>query len=648
MPQPAESAPIVRFGPFEADLHTRELRKQGIRIRLQEQPFQILAMLLERPGELVTRDEIRANLWPEDTFVDFDHGLNAAVRRLRDALNDSADTPRYIETLPRRGYRFIGPVEASARGIAAVISEEPPPVGAVTTEPVVAGQHLHATNAEASAAPGTIPPPVARSARKQWLIATATVCVLFGAAILGRRFYPGSSSIDSIAILPFNNETKQSDLDYLAGGITDAIITNLAEAPSLRVISQNAAAAYKRRNLDLKTVAHELGVRAVLVGTVARAAPASTRPEVSDDVRIAVELVDTKDDRRLWGEQYVIKPLQMNGTQSEISDRITEKLALRLTPAVKERVRGHHTENNQAFDSYLRGRYIIDTRKGSLRQALNYFEDALRLDPKYAMAYTGEAAACGLMSFYGEMPPAEAYPREQVAIQHALQLDPQSADAHMQQGYLLQALHHDFAGAEREYLRARELQPYSGGVHHALALHYAITQRPDEAAAEAKRAAELEPFLPISAGTELWVAYFGHNFRQHVEGDEFDAACTGAMMHEALGEYPEAIREMEKVQWQPGLSCSLPHLYAVAGRRNEAELIVNQMIAARRQKYTSAYQIALVYAGLGDAEKMLRWLDAANRELDPWLNWIKVDPRFDPYRNLPAFQAIEQRTFTPR
>ncbi|MBV8205539.1 MAG: winged helix-turn-helix domain-containing protein [Acidobacteria bacterium] len=652
MQEGPQTARVIRFGPFEADLHTRELRKQGIRIKLQDQPFHILAMLLRSPGELVTREQIRTNLWPQDTFVDFDHGLNAAVRRLRDALNDSADTPRFIETLPRRGYRFIGHIEFEAQSVARVAAAE-------ACAPV-----------ELSAAPGSRQPAMLSAApqpeanrpllpwwRRYPLAMTVTGVLISGAALLAWAL-SRTPAINSIAILPFANETHEAGLDYLSDGITETIINNLAQVPTLEVTSRNAAFVYKGRAADPKAIAHELGVRAVLVGNLSAVAPAPGASREAHSVRLAIELVDTQHDRRLWGEQYTIKSVESNEVLAQISDRVAEKLALRLSSAVRSRVARRHTENNAAFDAYLHGMFAINQRAGidEYRQALGYFREARALDRNYAPAYTGEAAALGLLAFYGGMAPWEAYPLQEKITLRALELDPELADAHVQYGYLLQQpLHRDMAGAEREFRLALQLQPYSGQAHHALALHLSIIGRTDESLAEARRAAELEPSLPPSKGTILWMEYFGHrfaemerSFREFAPGHLYPH-CMEALYFEAVGRYAQAMAEIEQVtNLAPGNVCSLPHVYAVSGRQADARTIVAGMIADRSKGYVSAYQIALVYAGLGETEAMLHWLQLADKELDPWLIWLKSDPRFDSYRALPEFAALEQQVFTPR
>jgi tetratricopeptide (TPR) repeat protein len=253
------------------------------------------------------------------------------------------------------------------------------------------------------------------------------------------------------------------------------------------------------------------------------------------------------------------------------------------------------------------------------------------------------------------MAPKEAYPLEEAATHRALALDPDLADAHIQDGYLLQTYHRDLTGAEREYLRAIQLEPYSGQAHHALALHMAITGRVDESLAEARRAAELEPTLPPSKGSILWNQYFGHRFSdmelslKTLSGNF--SPCMEALAAEAVGNYAQAASaaaQVEQANWSPGYLCSLPEIYAVTGHAADARKILDQMIRDRSKTYISAYQIALVYAGLHETQPMLHWLQVADDEDDPWMLWLKQDPRFDKYRSLPAFAVIEQRAFTPR
>lgn len=654
MATPAPNSAVIRFGPYETDVRTGELRKHGMRIKLQEQPFQILLMLLEKPGELVTREEILHRLWPGDTFVDFEHGVNTAIRRLREALNDEADNPRWVETLPRRGYRFIGQVDRAHAD-----SPQRPTVVGLTEMMSQAGGIRgwpQAPPAELSPVEHPHPSPTPRERVRQALLSRRALVIavlLVIAAFAAWRLWPKPQKIDSIAVLPFANESKDPDLDYLTEGIAETIIGNLAEIPSLRVTSRNSAFSYKGRVIDPKAVARELGVRAVLVGTVRAAAPVSAENREFNDLHLGIELVNGRDNRRLWGEQYEIKRLQLNEVQADISDHVTERLELSISPAVRSRLRSHQTENSAAFDAYLRGTFAVHQRANDiLRQALNYFQEAVDRDPNYARAYAGISAACGLLAFYGGMVPAEAFRCEQPAIDHALQLDPQLAEAHSGRGFLLQVFHRDMPAAEREFGLGVRLRPYSGDAHHALALHLAIMNRSEEAVAEARRAAELEPMWPGSYGTMIWVSYFLHRFAD-MPG-LLSTTPTGryhelrAVVAEATGRYPEAVSEGEQSKWFVGALFSLPHLYAVAGRPADARNFLDELLAARKTRYVSAYQIALIYAGLGDSTQMLQWLNQAEQEMDPWVLWLRQDPRFDPYRSLPELAAIERRAFTPR
>jgi TolB-like protein/DNA-binding winged helix-turn-helix (wHTH) protein len=352
-------------------------------------------MLLEKPGDLVTREEIRTILWPQGTFIDFDHSLNAAVRRLREAPDDNADTPRFVETLPRRGYRFVAPVEAiSTEGVG---SEE----GCASKAVVLAAE---ATQSAASPGEDVAPQKVAgRAATPLWkilaLVAPVMAAFAIAAVVLSMR---SSEAVNSIAVLPFANATGDASLLYLSDGIAESVINNLSQVPGLKVMSRNSAFRYRQPDLKPNRVASELGVGALLMGAV---------QQHGDEVPVSVELVDGKDEHQIWGEEYTRGFSDLSGIQADIAQEISQRL--RIAGPAQSRVARHDTDNSEAYRLYLRGKFALETRKNSdALTALRYFEQAAHLDRNYALAYSGMAHSYALLAFYGGMAPHQAYPLE--------------------------------------------------------------------------------------------------------------------------------------------------------------------------------------------------------------------------------------------
>ena len=365
MAQSANSHRILCFGSFEVDTAAGELRRQGLKIRLQEQPFRLLVLLLERAGDVVTREEVREQLWPADTYVDFDHSLNTAVRKLREALGDSAEAPRYVETLARRGYRFIAPVA-----------------------PRVAQAAQSADAAVASPLPSSAARPSA-SARR--LLSLAIVVVSGAAALVAYWAVPrpapstASGRRLTLAVLPFDNLTGDADQEYLSDGLTEEMITQLArlEPDRLRVLARSSTWKYKRADRDIGRLRQELGVDYVLEGSVRRS---------SERVRVTAQLVRGDDQSHVWAETYERDLRDALIVQSEVAGAVARAIAVTLTPDARARLARASPVRAEAYEDYLRGRFFWNRRtEAALRQALGYFQKAIAADPGYAPAYSGLA-----------------------------------------------------------------------------------------------------------------------------------------------------------------------------------------------------------------------------------------------------------------
>jgi TolB-like protein/DNA-binding winged helix-turn-helix (wHTH) protein len=498
----------IRLGDFEIDLRTAELRNNGQRFVLQGQPFQVLTLLLERPGELITREELKKKLWCSDTFVDFDHSLNKAVNRLREALHDSAEKPQYVETITRRGYRLIAsiePIEASPSKEHVAASGAPPIVRSSSIQ-----EHV------------TEPTGLSSPVRRHFPAILGAVLVLLfsglgllywrdkfgpktssgeGRLVPNDRFSPQTGAmaqIRSIAVLPLDNLSHDPEQEYFADGMTDALINNLSKIGALRVISRTSIIQYKATRKPLPEIARELRVDAVVEGSVQRSA---------NQVRITVQLIDAKTDSHLWARSFDRDLNDALALESDVAQAVASEIQITLTPADVARFSGSHAVSKKAHDAYLRGRYLWNARtRHGVEQSISFYQQAIKEDPQYALAYAGIADSYILLESSGHMPASKANPEMRIAVTEAVTIDPSLADAHR----LLAQVHEtewNWIGAEEEYKRALELNPGSAKTHHWYAILLANLKRYDEAVAEIGRAVDLEPLTPRLQVIQAYIYY---------------------------------------------------------------------------------------------------------------------------------------------
>ncbi len=638
----------VRFADFEVDLRAGELRKDGRKLRLQEQPFQILTMLLERPGDVVTREELREKLWPSDTFVDFDHGLNNAVNRLREALCDSAESPRYIETLPRRGYRFIAAVEVVALPPPPQPIPQASPNGAVQ-EPIASGQ--------AAPIDGTCLPASRAHSARFWLAAGIPVglaVLLFGLnvgrfrqRVLGR---PAAPRIQSIAVLPLENLTGDPGQEYFVDGMTDALITDLAQIRSLRVISRTSVMQYKQVWKSLPEIARELNVDAVLEGSVVRS---------GEQVRIDAQLIRAANDQHLWAKSYQRQLRDVVMMQNEIARAVVQEVQLQLTPEEETRLKASKPVNPDAYEDYLRGRYYWRkwTSEGTAK-AFEYFQKATVEDPSYALAYAGLAEAEYRRPFLEPLSPREAMPVAAQAARRALELDESLAEAHAALADIKFRFDWDWVGADAEFRRALELNPNYGDAdgRWQYVIFLRTANRYQEAIDEAKRAKELDPVLSdrrAGLGSAYLIArkydLAIEELRQVVA--RYPEGVIGyfflGVAYEQKGLPREALPALEQCvkisQRDPFYLAALGHAYATFGRRQDAEKILAELQQRAKREYVSPHNIALVWLGLDNKEQALAWLEKAYMDRSFHLVTINSWPWFDPLRSDPQFQDLVRR-----
>jgi TolB-like protein/DNA-binding winged helix-turn-helix (wHTH) protein/Tfp pilus assembly protein PilF len=634
----------VRFGVFEVDLAAGELRKHGIRIKLRgEQPFQVLSILLEHPGEVVTREELCKKLWPTDTFVDFEHSLATAIGKIREALGDSADNPRYIETLPRRGYRFIASVT--------VLSADPlnaDPLNKV--EPATRDIPGAKDHGQVELA-GKAEVPNAQPWSRAWKIsgfALVLALVILLAWIVHSASRP-SSNIRSLAVLPLESLSGDASQDYFADGMTDELITDLGQISALRVISRTSVMPYKRVHKSLPQIAHELSVDAVVEGTVLRS---------GEQVRITAQLIQAPADKHLWAESYEGDLRDTLALQKKVARAIAEQIRINLTPQEQTVLKNVKVVNPEAYEAYLKGRYFWNKRTADgLKKAIDYFNQAIEKDPNYAQAYTGLADSYALLGDweYGVLAPREAFPRAKAAATKALELDNTLGEAHTSLAFSLDLFDWDWASAEREFRRAIELNPGYATAHHWYAWHLSEMGRNSEAIAEMRKAENLDPLSLIISADVAEILLVAHSYDKAIEQSRktIDMDPNFAVAHYELGQalvqkhmYKEAIAELQKAIELSGGSTTctsnLAFAYAASGRRKEALKILSDLKNRSKQ---NASEIALMYVGLDEKNQAMSWLEKAYEErFNPS---ILLRPAFDPLRSDPRFQNLVRRIGLP-
>jgi TolB-like protein/DNA-binding winged helix-turn-helix (wHTH) protein/Tfp pilus assembly protein PilF len=646
---PASPSPhLIRFGVFELDLRSGELQKQGRKIRLEGQPVQILICLLENPGELVTREALHQKLWPADTFVNFEQGLNASVKRLRQALSDSAVNPRFVETLPRRGYRFIAPTQTVAAVGAAMDASPAIHSGGSVTEIASLPATPHPSEAKPSERVDT-----ERTIRVAGIWKSSGIAVLL--VVLGiltvwllRPHNHQPATIQSLAVLPLENMSGDASQDYFSDGMTDELITELGQISELRVISRTSAMAYKGSHESLPQIARNLKVDAVLEGAVLRS---------GNQVRITAQLILAATDKHLWARSYEGDLRDTLMLQKQVARSIAREIRIELTPREQAALQLVEQVNPEAHEDYLKGRYFWNKRTpDGLKDAINYFSQAIEKDPNYAPAYAGLADSYALAGDwqYGVVPPKEAAPKAKAAAAKAVALDGALGEAHISLAWCLDGFDWDWESAGREFKRGIELSGGYATGHHWYGWHLATLGRHGEAVAELEKAKSLDPLsLIIGAdlAEELLIAHrYDEALKQSRETMNMDPFF--ALTHYVLGEVlaqqhmpNEAIAELQKaVELSPGstaFAANLANAYAVSGRREEAIKILNDLKSRSRIGFSNAPEIALVYVGLDDKDQAMAWLERAYGErFNPG---VLMRPAFDPLRSDPRFQDLVRR-----
>jgi TolB-like protein/DNA-binding winged helix-turn-helix (wHTH) protein len=622
---------FLRFGIFEVDLDAGRLTKHGLRLKLQEQPFQVLAMLLEKPGELVNREELRSRLWPR-TIVDFDHGLNKAINKIRDALGDSAENPRFIETVARRGYRFLADVEAISA---------PSPQPEATSD----------VGMDGVSAPGGVWKKLRYS--RAWRFVGFSQVLLLAAAVLW-IVYPwnASSKIHSLAVLPLENLSGDSSQDYFAEGMTDELITDLGQISTLRVISRSSVMTYKSVHKPLAEIARELDVQAVVEGSVLRS---------GERVRITAQLIEVPPDRHIWAHSYEGDLRDTLTLQNTVARTIAEQIQAVLNKQEKAALEKSRVVKPEAYEAYLKGRYFWNKRTGDgLKKAIEYFTIATEKDPNYAEAYAGLADSYALSGDweYGILSPQDASLEAKAAATKALDLDDTLGEAHTSRAFAMDLYDWDWSTAESEYRRAIALNPGYATAHHWYAWHLMVTGHTDEGILESRKAESLDPLSLIIRADLADALCIARRYDESVQQSErtLEMDPNFAIGHYELGQafvqkqmYNEAIAEFQRAIELGGdnaaFDSNLAYAYAVSGRRSDALKIAEDLETRASESSAADSNIALIYVGLGDNDQAMIWLNKAYQaRFNPS---ILLRPAFDALRSDARFQDLRQRIGLP-
>lgn len=607
---------VMRFGPFEANLETGELRKQGTLIRLPEQPFRILALLLEREGGIVTREEIIQELWGEETFVDFEQSVGAAISKLRRALQDSAATPRYIETVRQKGFRLLVPVTA----VPDEMASQPAPGPAATR--AAAGVRFSKVHLGLAVI----------------LLAVVSVGVVQWSRISRRAVAPRS-----LAVLPFRLINATEDDQYLELGIADALITRLTRLRHVAVRPTSAVRKYSAKETAALQAGRELRVDAVLEGSIQL---------LQGQLRVTVQLVWTSDGRSLWGDRFDERLDGIFDAQDTIARRVAGALSAHLSSREREGVEKRDTEDLAAFQAYQKGRYLWSLRSPeALQRSAGFFQQAIAEDPNYALAYVGLADTYVLMNLYAGVQRRETFERAKSAVKTALSLDTELAEAYATAAYVSFYYDWDWTGAEASFRRAIELNPNYATSHQWFSEYLFYMTRFPEATAEIERAHELDPQSVVIgiqlASPCLYSRQYERALARIREGLKLEPGfslgvyMSGICLTE-MGRFGEALQEFRKIQETNLGLLGLGYANAKAGGRVEARRILARMLPLARNSGVSPFHVARMYANLGQPAEAIVWLRKAKEERDERMVMLKVDSQLDPLRNDPRFRELLQ------
>jgi TolB-like protein/DNA-binding winged helix-turn-helix (wHTH) protein/Tfp pilus assembly protein PilF len=633
---PEES--VIRFGVFELELKSGELRRDGALVKLQPQPFKVLAFLTAQAGQVVTREEIQRQIWGDETFVDYEQGVNFCIKRIRAALGDDAQAPRFIETLPRRGYRFIAPVERKEWNSPVENGPAETPLVALTPPP--------------EAVPNTAVIPTTRTRTWAFSIAAIIAAVALAAGYVvwqGRRnnVIPPTGKI-ILAVLPFENLSGDPEQDFFSDGLTEEMITRLGrlQPQRLGVVARASAMTFKKSNKDIAHIGGALGAAYVLEGGVRRQ---------SDRLRITAQLIQVSDQTHLWADVYDRRINDALAIQSEVAERIAQSLAVKLLPG--PRPAKNHVPDPDSYDAYLRGCYLRNkwTRE-DFEKSVGYFEQAVEKDPDFALAYAALAEALRYLQFFGGARPQDTRAKTKNAALKAVALDETLAEAHAALASAKFWYDWDWRGAEEEFNVALALNPSLAGAHHDYGWLLIARERFDEGLAEVKRAQELDPLSPQSNVDVGWACIRARRYdeaiaqsRRTMELEPNFAEAWGCLMraYQYNGKFAEAIAEAQRIMTRSGASKeeldALRKVDGAPGIRIVEQWMLGRMKKAAGRRYVGNYQLATRYAALDEKERALTLLEQAYADRDPMVALLNTDPAYDRLRPEPRFGDLLRR-----
>jgi TolB-like protein/DNA-binding winged helix-turn-helix (wHTH) protein/tetratricopeptide (TPR) repeat protein len=628
--------PVCTFGPFRVDFETCEIHKHGIRLHVQAQPVRVLWFLVERPGQLVTRQELQEKLWPGQPAEEVDDSLNSTVKKLREALGDDPAKPLYIETIPRRGYRFIAPIQMEAQ-------EKPP-----GEKPMAADEPSWLTEETAVQPTAILAEPLGwRRYRKSGAIGLLTVIVIVGflsvTAFLKRA--GADAQIHSIAVLPFENLSGDSSQDYFAEGLTDAVTTDLAQIGAVKVISRSSANHYKKDYKPLVKIGQELGVDAVVEGTVARS---------GDKVRVNARLISTGDDRNLWAQSFERDTGDILSLEDDLAQSVSRRIEVALTPNYMHRRDEPHPVNVQAYEAYLSGMHDLNNHRtnNELQKSLEQFNEAIALDPRFAGAYAGKAITYNLLGDYDEIPGSQAGPSAEAAARRALELDPALAAAHSALAFALWKYSWDWKTAEAEFQKSLALNPNNAHTHHIYAVLLAC--RGDFAGAEEhmRKAQALDPLSMIIRTNIGWFHYFQRDYAKAEEAYQevlkLDPGFLPArqklwITYAEEGKTEQAAGELENLMRLFGHDQLLQRVE----RANPPARYRTAVQGYAESGVLSPYERARYLSLLGKKPEAVRALSEAAAQRSSWMVYLRIEPVFDAIRSRPDFADLVRQANIP-
>lgn len=638
--------PKYRFGPFVFCARTRQLTKEGVKLKLRPQPLRVLELLVQRPEDVVSREELRTALWPAETFVDFERGLNTAIKELRGALSDSASEPKYIETLPKVGYRMIAAVER-------IVTESP----SEGIQPV-------AWNQVERRKPWIV---LANLRARYWpllsllglLVAAAIVAGVWAKTRSAPRAAVEASGRPMLAVLPFENLTGDAEQDYFSDGLTEEMIAQLGrlDPQHIGVIGRTSVMRYKLDQRQLQQIGRELGVQYVLEGSVRRDAYS---------LRVSAKLIQVKDQTQLWSRQYDRELSSLLALQGEIAHEISDEIELTFGERGARRVApggnvpALSAKEVAAYDLYLQGLYFFNKRTSSgFEQAIQYFSRAIEKAPNYAPPYAGLADCYALISGYSMKPQAESIAKARAAALRALAIDEKLPEAHTALALIVQNYDWDWSTSEKEFRRALELNPNYATAHHWYAEHLAWQGRFDEALQESERARRLDPMSLIIAADDGAILYYARQYDRSIErfravlqmDPDFPRAGLVFYSYVEKGMYDEALllTEQHRPAHRDGWYwSSVAYAYGRSGRRADADQGVARMenwMKQEERQHRPMDVAALVpaYIAVNNKDKAFDFLEKGYAEHANAMTGLKVDPMYDPLRSDPRFQDLLRR-----